>query len=256
MSAAFDQLLKWRFTCAQQLIDSVAADPDRLLGHWFSRSLIPGNNSVRDNLHILITTLCQEAIHLKIELCESPTIKGSIHIFNNPNFAINIDMLTAYELKCLSVVVSNHAVNCFHFIYKNASTNTKIFGGAKQELCLNDAQRSLLIEKSCYHSLYMCKHVGADRFLQLKDIILSILLDTLPHCNSCMFETLTAIYNELRGKIFACVDERIHHSPTVPRLRESVKETPNNRRRRTREIAEPRNYFLGSDWFAQAYMLP
>ena len=250
------QILSWRFECAQELINSIVQDPDRLLGHWFNRSLIPGSNSVYNTLKTLIHTLIENSVHLKIELNETShqAIKGSLHLFEDPNFAINLDMLTSHELKCFSVVVAPQPSQCFDLIYKNASTNTKIFRGAKQLLSISDLQRLHLVEKACYHSLYMCKHTNSCNFLQLKDMIANILLDILSNCKQSMVKDLTLIYKKMCGEVMQHLDDEVHHSPSTPRLKESIY-GPEPLRRSRNKSDEPRNYFLGNDWFNRAYMI-
>lgn len=256
------------FKYAQQMLDSIVSDPDRLLGHWCNRALIPGSSSIRDTVSKLLFTIIEQTLRLRIELLLSPTaVTGSIHIFDDPNFVISLDILTACELKCLNIIIApQHADSCFTVIHSDAPTNTKIFDQAKHTLQLTDRQRLNLVEKTCYHSLYLCKYLRAYSFLQLKDVLLDILLELQHSCRSSILRSLSDIYDQLRGQVISDLEQRIHNSPTTPRLRQSVKEgrrvtqyhqQPQRRRHRSssQRTQESRNFFLGSDWFTHAYQV-
>lgn len=254
------------FSYAQQMLDSIVSDPDRLLGHWCNRALIPGSSSIRETVSKLLFTIIEQSLRLRIELMQSPTaVTGNIHIFDDPNFVISMDILTAYELKCLYIIVApQHACSCFAVVHSDAPTNTKIFDHAKHKLHLTDHQRLNLVEKTCYHSLYLCRHLRMYSFLQLKDLLLDILLELQHSCRSSILASLGSIYQQLRGQVLSDLEQRIHNSPTTPRLRESVKEgrrvtqyqqQPQRRRHRgsPQNTQESRNFFLGSDWFTSVY---
>ena len=238
---------------AQRLIDSVVSDPERLLGQWFDRSLLPKDVSLCNTLTILIETVLQGSVQLKIKLTDyTDTVKGSLHIFENENFAINITILTAEELRCLAIIVGSEPSNHFSEIHKSASTNTHIFGDSKQQLHIKREHRLKLVQQACYQMLYFCQNLCNSNTLQIKDRILKILMHYVDnHCDKDIWR----LYKTLQCGILGKLDTLICTSPTTVsiKIHDCVKHGSPTLRRTINKTTEPRNFFLGDDWFSKTY---
>lgn len=243
-----------RFFATQQLIDSIVSDPDRLLSHWCSRALQPGCSSTSALLETLIQTVSLEPLYFKVELNEmrdSASVSGNLHLFQDPNFAISLDTLHSQELKRLCVIVAAQRC-CFSRIYSNVSTNTTIFGGVTQPLHLRDEQRLALVRAACIYSLFFCTHLNHSNSLQLKDMLHSVVLRVLHRASSPpLIQGLSKLAELLRQPLLTRLEELVD-SPPGSRLRESLREHRTSLRKSS-DTQQPRNYFLGDNWFAQAY---
>lgn len=240
---------------AQELVDSIVCNADRLLSHWWSRALCPGCTDIQTLLQTLLQTISLQPLSLKIELTEmSERVSGNLHLFEDPNFAISLDTLTARELKQLCVLLA--ARRCFSSIYDNRSTNTTIFSGLTLSLQLTETQRLQLVETACIYSLFLCKQLNQANILQLKDVLHSVVLHVLSQTHSpSLIRGLSDLALQLRQPILSQLEQLVQrHSPPNSRLRQSLEEHEQNTpRARAEQQPQHRNYYLGDDWFAQAY---
>jgi len=236
---------------AQTLITSMVSDPERLLGQWFEHSLSPRNTSLQSTLSILVYTVLHTQARLQIKLMDPVRLKGCIHIFDDTNFSIDISSLTPDELKCVAILVGARPDAYFSNIHSSASTNTQIFSKSKQELHIEKCHRIQLIEQSCYHVLYFCQSMCGQNVLQVKDLLLSILLNTV---QQFFDQDVWNVYMNVKSMRVSKVREHIYDSPTSPRIHDCVKSgSPSSRRAKYRN-SEPRNQFLGDDWFSKSYI--
>lgn len=232
----------------QALIDSLTSDPERLLGQWFNRSLIPGNISLCNSIEILLATLLYKPVQLSIELTVcTGALRGSIHIFDDSNFAININILTEDEMKCIAILIGRPKLH-FSNTHSSDCSNAKSFSVCKEEITLTKTKRLKLVEQACLHVLYFCINLCKPNSLQLKDNILKILLDTAQKNRD---GDVLKLYKNFGAVSLPEIKQHICNSPTqiTARIHDYVHRGSPSLRKSVDKSNEPRNIFPGDDWY-------